>query len=540
MSDPRIDFLKEKYSLSKPDQKPFLFFRRKIFLIIIILATVGVIFSYQVKTTSKLKGTSTPFSLFSAIKSFITPNDGDLEGEKNDRVNILLTGIGGEGHEGPQLTDTILFVSYRPTEKKLAFLSLPRDLTVPIPGYGYRKINHANAYGEEEKSGNGPLLTSQVIGEILKQPIQYYVRVDFSGFIELINTVGGIDVQIDRPFTDPSYPVIGRENDTCGQQVALIDTAPKTQSTTSEIVSVALPEEKPPVKTLNYGCRFISLTFNEGMTHMDGKTALAFVRSRHGNNGEGSDFARSRRQQKVIMALKEKAFSVTTLLNPIRLNGILNTLQKNIATNFSVSELMRLAGDLKDLKSEEVASHVIDASDDSPLYSTSLNGAFVLLPKNDDWTPLQKMAQYIFTKEKPQVPVTPIAQISEPKPKPKSNPSRVEIQNGTLRTGLAFRASQMLTVEEYNVVQVGNAPSRNYTHTVIYDLTNGKKTNELKSLKKFFQADMALSTSETITNNNVVQKEVSVTPDDPKQLITGTNVDFLVILGQNSSDFVLK
>src|SRR5690349_1069076 len=115
---------------------------------------------------------------------------------------------------------------------------------------------------------------------------------------------------------------------------------------------------------------------------MDGETALTYVRSRHGSNGEGSDFARSRRQQKVILAVKDKVFSAGTILNPARIGRILETLDANLATNLSTWELLRLADTFKDFDQTKLKSYVLDSSESSPLYATSLNGAYVLLPRN--------------------------------------------------------------------------------------------------------------------------------------------------------------
>ena len=532
MENHKIDFLKEKYALSKPNEKPFIFFGRTVAVVILVLATFGVIFSYRVVTTTEGKAGATSFSLFSAIRSFMTPNDSILNGEKEDRVNILLTGIGGEGHDGPQLTDTILFASYRPSTKKLGLMSFPRDMTVEIPGHGYQKVNHANAYAEIDKKGSGASVAADLLGGVIEQPVQYYMRVDFNGFLELVDSVGGVDIYIDHPFTDSNYPILGKEYDTCGNSKAVMN---------STLAELSETEMAGP----DYRCRFEVLTFKEGWMHMNGSTALAFVRSRHGNNGEGSDFARSRRQQKILLGVKDKVFSVSTFFNPLRISSILDTLQKNINTNLSVSELVRLGKEFKDLKSEDIVNHVIDASPNSPLYETTVNGAYVLLPKNDDWTQLQQMARYIFTAEKDDERSVQIAKKVEQTPAPvvkKQTPSRVDIENGTNIAGLAFRASQILNAqnEGFDVIKVGNAPTRGFTHTIIYDLTNGQKSSELKALQTFFQSDVTLSSSGWMTNSDVVKKELSVSSEDVKQMVTGSDIDFLVILGENSQNFVLR
>lgn len=508
MEKPKIDFLKQKYELHETKKNHLLFFSRLLVIVLVVGAMVGTAFSYHVSTTSESQANFPKLSLFSTIRDFVDGND--LKGEKEDRVNVLLMGIGGEGHEGPQLTDTIIFASYQPSSGKIGLMSLPRDMTVPIPGYGYRKVNHANAFGEIDKKGTGPQLASQVIGEVLDEEIQYFVRVDFNGFVDLIDDIGGIDVYVDRGFTDPKYPSHGKEYAECASEES---------------------QEQEEVVQKDYSCRYEVLTFQEGWTHLNGETALKFVRSRHGTNGEGSDFARSARQQKVLLAVKDKVFSVSTFLNPARLNRILKTLEKNIATNLDVSEILKLARAVKDLKEGEMTHHVIDASPESPLYATTLNGAFVLLPKNDDWKPLQRIAQYIFESNPNQ------ARFGEtPDDKPKF--VKVEIQNGTNVTGLAFRASQLLDGQGFDVVKVGNAASRGYTHTVIYDLTNGLRAKELKALRDFLQADVTLSATGWMVSGEVVPKEISVTGEDYQKLATETNVDFLVILGENSPSVV--
>ncbi len=529
MEHPKIDFLKEKYDLTKPDEKPFLFFKKTLIISFFILATVGAAFSFNVGATSDGEKSPTELSLFSIIRNFILPEDDFLDGESEDRVNILLTGIGGVGHEGAQLTDTILFASYRPSTKKVAFMSLPRDMTVPIPGRGYQKINSVNAYAESANAGTGGSATAQFVGETLKQPVHYYARVDFDGFAELINIIGGIDVYVDHPFTDSAYPILGKEKDTCGNSKASMN------ATADELAGTASGPAIPPP---NYACRFKVLTFKEGMMHMDGETALDFVRSRHGNNGEGSDFARSRRQQKVMLAVKDKVFSVSTFFNPVRITGIFDTLDKNISTNLSVSQLMRLGKEFKDLKSEDVVSHVIDDSPDSPLYATTLNGAYVLLPKNDDWKTLQQMAQYIYTpapdttQKRSVVTTTP----DPVTPEPVAASVRLEIQNGTNVTGLGVRASQLLqTHKEFQVIKVGNAVTRDYTQTVIYDLTSGSNPEELKALQGFFQAKIASESGENGESTVTLANEEGAKPAP-----TGSKIDFLVILGQSARDLVMK
>jgi polyisoprenyl-teichoic acid--peptidoglycan teichoic acid transferase len=541
MEKPHINLLKRHHTPRASQRSPALFFGRRLLIGLAMLGTLGIIFSSQVNSTSDSTG-STTFSLFNTLKQLVT-SDGDLAGEETDRVNFLLMGIGGEGHEGPQLTDTIIFTSYKPSDGSVAMMSLPRDMSVPIPNYGYRKVNHANAYGEMDHPGSGPTLASQVIGEVLDEEIHYYLRVDFNGFAEFIDAIGGIDVYVENGFTDPNYPSHGKEYDTCGYEEPTEDTV-ETEEDSSELAEIlaidqeggileeALEEENQP-EVIDYSCRFESITFYEGWTHMDGQTALKFSRSRHGNNGEGSDFARSERQQKIILAVKDKVLSASTFLNPSRISKMMDTLKDNIATNLDVWEIVRLAGEFKNLSAGEIVHHVIDASDSSPLYATVLNGAYVLLPKNDDWSGLQHIAENIFT------PDSELSTQFANAPEQKPHFVKVEIQNGTTITGLAFRASQLLDGQGFDVVKVGNAVSRAYEHTVIYDLTNGQRSEELKALRDYLQADVTLSATGWMLSSDVVPKEIAFSSDDYERLATEENIDFLIILGETAGSFAI-
>lgn len=490
-SEKKVDLLHPEADHTPRPRPPAVFFGRALLVVGVFLVTAVAALSFGVSVSGE-HGTFPSLNLFSTIRQLVGADDRKLSGEAKDRVNILLLGIGGEGHEGPQLTDTIMLASWRPSTKEVGVLSIPRDMATDIPGYGVRKINNANAFGEAKERGTGPTLTAQVVEQTFGQSIDYYIRVDFSGFAKLIDDIGGIDVYVDRAFTDDRYPVLGKENTVCG-------TSTSTDTATGTTIS-------NPV----YDCRFEVLTFVQGWTHMDGTTALNYVRSRHGSNGEASDFARSRRQQKVIVAVKEKVFSAQTLLNPARLNEIRQTLAANINTNLETWELLRLASALRDFDAKNIRSRVLDASETSPLYATSLNGAYVLLPKSDDWRPIRDMAEKIF-----EVPTTVATPLASPRL------GKIEIQNGTAVSGLAFRASLDARADGFEVLAIGNALERGYAQSVIYDLTGNKKLDALKVLVDEFGARGG-------------------TKEEGKALATQSDIDFLVILGQNSANLQPK
>lgn len=489
-----------------------------IFLSVFFAIVIGAL-SWNVASGTE-SGSFPSLSPLSLIKQFVGSNERMLNGEKDDRVNILLLGVGGAGHEGPQLSDTMLLASIKPSTKEVGMISIPRDLNVPIPDYGWRKINHANAYGEADERGTGPSLAASVVEDTFDEPIHYYVRVDFNGFAKLIDDIGGVDIYVDRAFTDSEYPILGKEDAECGP----------TPEPAEPTINPDTGEEIPGVTPApDYSCRYEVLSFKEGWTHMDGDTALKYVRSRHGNNGEASDFARSRRQQKILLAVREQLLSASTVFNPARIGRILETLKEHIATNVELWEITRLANILKDWDPNTIKNHVLDTSDDSPLYATSMNGAYVLLPKNDDWGALQRLADNIFLDDGA-IPA------SDTPSKPKF--VKVEIQNGTAVSGLAFRTSQILDKGGYQVTQVGNAKTRGFEHTVIYDLTNGKRPDDLAALKDLLQADVTLSATGWIASGDVIPNSLHLTPEDMEKMATDSSVDFLVILGQNAENLV--
>ncbi|GAI95511.1 unnamed protein product, partial [marine sediment metagenome] len=200
----------------------------------------------------------------------------------NNRTNLLILGVGGEAHEELDLTDTIIFTSIDKELADIVMLSLPRDIWIDSL---QTKINAVYHYGKEKAEGGGFVLSKDAVYQILNQPIHYAVLIDFEGFIKTVNLLEGIDIKVDRPFDDYKYPIAGKGRDECAGD----------------------PE---------YKCRYEHLHFDAGQQKMDGEMALKFVRSRNAEGEEGTDFARSQRQQKVISAVVNKLLSYKTLFNP--------------------------------------------------------------------------------------------------------------------------------------------------------------------------------------------------------------------------------
>lgn len=239
--------------------------------------------------------------------------------QDNGRINIAILGVGGTGHEGPQMTDTIIIASVPATRSgKIALISVPRDIYIEALG---DKINSAYTQGEEKKAGGGFVLTKAVLSQVTGLPIHYAVKFDFAAFEKIIDYLGGVDINIENTFTDDMYPIPGKENDDCGGN------------------------------DLEFKCRYETITFQKGLTHMSGTTALKFARSRHSANlNEGTDFARAIRQQKLIAAIKNIITAPQFVFSPPKILEVYSTLSQNIffdATSQELSSAIRLAPKLK-------------------------------------------------------------------------------------------------------------------------------------------------------------------------------------------------
>ncbi len=416
----------------------FSFYFFLIFLIFVVTFSFRIISSSHslLEDFVKFPKIGNFLDIWAPFKGFPFNHKKTLKGETESRINFLLLGIGGSGHEGAYLADLIILVSFNPFSKEIASLSLPRDLYVPIPKYGWRRINNAYALGELN-SGQGGELISQTVSNILNLPIHYWVSLDFEGFKNLIDKLGGIRIYIERSFIDYQYPA---------------------------------PFHK-----------YQTVSFKQGWENMNGERALKFVRSRYGTNGEGSDFARSQRQQKVLLAIKDKIFSFPTLIYPERIIEISRTLGKSLKTNLLSWEIIRLVKLGKGVKEEKVVRKVLEPEPGGPLRpGKSPDGAYILMVKNDDFKEINYIAQNIF-----QLPEIEKEKIFIEKETP-----RLIIENGTQQKGLAANVAQLLKSSGFRVLRVDNALRQDFEKTVIYDLTQGQKSHSLIYLKKKLKANV--------------------------------------------------
>ncbi|PIR76786.1 MAG: hypothetical protein COU32_00215 [Candidatus Magasanikbacteria bacterium CG10_big_fil_rev_8_21_14_0_10_42_10] len=367
-----------------------------------------------------------PEGLLTRLKNLVFSKEVPLAGTKQDRINILLLGMGGPGHDGPFLTDTMIIASIQPSTGEVALMSIPRDLGVDIPSHGWYKINHANAFGEANQSGSGAALATKVVSDTFHIDINYYVRVDFEAVKKIIDDVGGITIDVERGFTDTEFP------------------------------------------TDNHLYQVIS--FKSGIQTMDGTTALEYARTRHGNNGEGSDFARARRQQRMILALKEKVLSFETLSNPIRIHSILTTLDAHISTNMLFSDIMGMMKLGKELDLSNIKTVVLDDSVGGYLKSgITQEGSFILEPVTGNFDDITYLFEHIFD---PEATLTKVEKLEDTpqQESPTLPPTVIEIQNGTWQAGLAARTQKRLDDDNIHVQTLGNTDDRPMMESAIYIL----------------------------------------------------------------------
>jgi len=274
-----------------------------------------------------------------------------LDGEDQGRVNILLIGNSSDdpNHGGANLTDSIMIVSLNTTTNKAFLISVPRDLYVEIPENNYAKINEAYQDGEEDNFSEtgypdgGAGLLEKVIEDKTGLNINYYALINYGAFKDTVDALGGITVTINssnsRGIYDPN--------------ISKADGGP--------------------------------LRLSNGTQELDGQTALNLARARGAAGGYGlaeGDFSRTANQRLMLVALKDKAASSSTLANPVKISGLLDALGKNVKTDMTTSEARRLYDLSKKIDSANIASASINGTEDDRLLTSyrTRTGQSALVP----------------------------------------------------------------------------------------------------------------------------------------------------------------
>ena len=319
------------------------------------------------------------------------------------RVTILIIGLDfgdwSADRNGPSRSDTMMLLTIDPLTKTAGMLSVPRDMWVNIPGFGYSKINNAYAFGEGNKlPGGGPGLAVKTVENFLGINIQYYAQVEFTTFEKMIDTIGGVCLTI------PDVIKVGR--------------------------------------TFEH-----SVTLQPGYQCLDGKSTLGYARNRYTTNG---DVDRAGRQQQVILAIRDKVLQPANFLSLIsQAPSLYNELSGGINTNLTLSDAMRLAVLAKDIPLESIKKGVIDYTMMQDGF-TDLNGQqlAILRPYPDK---IRELVDSIFGSGSMQPMAT--GTIEE---KMKSEAARVVVINGTGVAGMASKTADYLKTQGMNVTGFGN------------------------------------------------------------------------------------
>lgn len=352
--------------------------------VVLIIALAGF---FLVAGWLSLSGTSTAFNFVFGQASTIKTHSG--------KVNVLLLGIAGGRHDGATLTDTLMVASYDLKTHQVYLLSIPRDLWLDEH---QAKVN--TLYQAGLLKGDGLQFAREEVGKILGIKIPYAVRVDFNGFVQAVNLVGGVNIHVSKPFDDYKYPVEGKENDLCGYQEQEIEIA-ETEGKKLNIPPgnhrlFVDPKGEIATETakVDFNCRYEHISFKEGLLQMDGAQALKFVRSRSGTNREGSDFARSKRQQLALQAFREKALSLETLTDPKKLGGLVQTFGKSVSMDVPQSQYLEFSKIIRNI--EGIRSFSIDTDGEKMLLATpkleDYGGAWALVPPKNDF---EEIRQYV-------------------------------------------------------------------------------------------------------------------------------------------------
>ncbi len=338
--------------------------------------------------------------------------------EGTERVNVLVLGIDErESEEGPWRTDTMILLTVDPLTKSGGMLSIPRDLWVPIPGFGEGRINTAHYLGDAyDYPGGGPALAMRTVEYNLGIPIHHYVRLNFRAFVELVDRIGGIDIYVQEEINDPTYP------------------------------------------DAHYG--YDPLYIPAGWVHMDGELALKYARTRH---TPGGDFDRARRQQQVLRAILEKVTRLDLLPQlAAQAPQLWEMLSDSVQTDLSLDQIASLAYLATQIPEENIRAAVI--GEECTMFWTTPEGQQVLVPIRDC---IREVRDSIFAAPPPSeeeaVPLTPEA-------------ATVEVQNGTGIGGLAHSTGEYLRSQGINVVNETNADRFDYAETRIYVYTGKEQT----------------------------------------------------------------
>jgi LCP family protein required for cell wall assembly len=421
----------------------FITWRKALLSLVIIILGIGGWLGFKFVYNAAKTFHGGLFSVLSTSK---------LDGEDVGRVNILVAGNSADdtGHNGANLTDSIMIVSLDTKNKSAYMLSVPRDLWVDIPGYGHAKINEAYVDGQEDNFKEdgyfpgGMGLLQQVIEQNFDVNLNYYALVNYTALKDMVNAVGGIDFTV-------------KSTDSRGLYDPSIDYA----------------THGPLVKLSN------------GVHHLTGEQALDLSRARgdaYGSYGfPASDFDRTNNQRQELIALKSKVTSTGVLTNPAKLSSIFDAIGNNVKTDFTLGEVRRAYSIGKDVGAiQSIGLNNVHGKNLLTSYTTPL-GQSALTPAAglDDFSDIQSA----------------IKQLTSTNPITREG-ANVVFLNATDAAGVASKASKALKAKGILVSDTGDATTSQATSTII-DVSGGKMPNTKKLLQSWYGTSVVTASSYT-------------------------------------------
>lgn len=303
----------QKRRAHRPKGNPFL--KLSVFILLTLFICGGIFFAYQIFDTVRMAVVALGLPDIADLPIISTVPQPSREAMPNlaagERVNVLVLGVDRRPSEKcPCRTDTMMIATLDPKTNTAGLITLPRDLYLEIPGVGEARINQANWYGDLYKyPGGGPALAKKTVEYNFGRRIHYYVMVDFAGFRRIIDTLGGIDIDVPKPINDLKYP-----------------------------------DE-------NYG--YSPLYIPAGKIHMNGDLALKYARTRH----QDGDFGRSKRQIQVLMAIRDKALRLDIVT---KLPSLVQSMWGTVETDMKPQEVLALAQAGVKVKTENIQTGSID------------------------------------------------------------------------------------------------------------------------------------------------------------------------------------
>ncbi len=392
-----------------------------VILFVVISAAAGVFVFDQVRRYIAASDSPPPFIPGGGSTESGTPTPDltspDLVWQGKERVNILVLGIDQRpGEEGYFRTDTMLVLTLDPVTKSGGMLSIPRDLWVPIPGYGVERINAAHVFGQRDNyPGGGPALAAKTVENNLGVHIHHYVRVDFNAFVELVDQIGGIEIYVEEEINDPKYP------------------------------------SQDPADPYGYDPLHIEV----GEHHFDGEMALRYARTRRTS---GADFDRARRQQQVLTAIFKKVTRLDMLPTLIaQAPQVWRTVQDSVETDLRLDQIIALARLASQVDLDDVRFGVVDEKYTVP-HETE-DGAKVLILLRDR---MRELRDEIFTSEEsaPDDEAGPESRLDE-------EAATIEVLNGTLTQGLAADVTERLRESNLDVAHTDNADRQDVEESLV-------------------------------------------------------------------------